>query len=263
MLYCSYLRDLINSDARKRINAIQQYTALGSGFKIAMRDLEIRGAGNLLGTKQSGHIAAVGFDLYCQLLRQSIDQLSTGRSSTRVDVTLRADFLSFNELDLDQGGDTKETLRAYLPANYMPEARLRISAYKELAELISLKELKALRARWQDRFGKAPRPVLNLLLATELKLTAAKANISSVEIREQRLMLTRNGNYIFLTGKRFPRLDATNPLGKSKKHSICCNLFKLQQSPQIYSSQPTNLQLTRTQIASYLALTQVRLSYEL
>ena len=210
-------RDLINSDARKRINAIQQYTALGSCFKIAMRDLEIRGAGNLLGTKQSGHIAAVGFDLYCQLLRQSIDQLSTGRSSTRVDVTLRADFLSFNELDLDQGGATKETLRAYLPANYMPEARLRISAYKELAELISLKELKALRTRWQDRFGKAPRPVLNLLLATELKLTAAKANISSVEIREQRLMLTRNGNYIFLTGKRFPRLDATKPSGKIKE----------------------------------------------
>mgnify|MGYP001596516267 CR=1 FL=1 len=208
-------RDLINGDARKRINAIQQYTALGSGFKIAMRDLEIRGAGNLLGTKQSGHIAAVGFDLYCQLLRQSIDQLSTGRSSTRVDVTLRADFLSFNELEpsLDSG----ETLGAYLPASYMPEARLRISAYKELAELVSLKELKALRTRWQDRFGKAPEPASNLLLATELKLVAATANISSIEIRDQRLMLTRNGNYIFLAGKRFPRLDATQPTLKIKE----------------------------------------------
>ena len=218
-------RDLINSDARKRINAIQQYTALGSGFKIAMRDLEIRGAGNLLGTKQSGHIAAVGFDLYCQLLRQSIDQLSTGRSSTRVDVTLRADFLSFNELDLDQSNISKETLRAYLPANYMPEARLRISAYKELAELISLKELKALRTRWQDRFGKAPQPVVNLLLATELKLTAAKANISSIEIREQRLMLTRNGNYIFLTGKRFPRLDATKPSGENQRSTRYASIY--------------------------------------
>jgi len=200
-------RDLINSDARKRINAIQQYTALGSGFKIAMRDLEIRGAGNLLGTKQSGHIAAVGFDLYCQLLRQSIDQLSKGRSSTRVDVTLRADFLSFNELESSLDAD--ETIGAYLPSNYMPEARLRISAYKELAELISLKELKALRARWQDRFGRPPNPAKNLLLATELKLAAAQANISSIEIREQRLMLTRNGNYIFLEAKRFPRLKAT------------------------------------------------------
>ena len=199
-------RDLINGDARKRINAIQQYTALGSGFKIAMRDLEIRGAGNLLGTKQSGHIAAVGFDLYCQLLRQSIDQLSTGRSSTRVDVTLRIDFLSFSELD--SGLETSETLGAYLPASYMPEARLRISAYKELAELVSLKELKSLRSRWLDRFGKAPEPANNLLLATELKLIAAAANISSIEVREQRLMLTRNGNYIFLEAKRFPRLKA-------------------------------------------------------
>ncbi|MGB2402826.1 MAG: transcription-repair coupling factor [Akkermansiaceae bacterium] len=205
-------RDLINGDARKRINAIQQYTALGSGFKIAMRDLEIRGAGNLLGTKQSGHIAAVGFDLYCQLLRQSIDQLSTGRSSTRVDVTLRIDFLSFSELD--SGLETSETLGAYLPASYMPEARLRISAYKELAELVSLKELKSLRTRWLDRFGKAPEPANNLLLATELKLIAAAANISSIEIREQRLMLTRNGNYIFLEAKRFPRLKATQAMDK-------------------------------------------------
>ena len=210
-------RDLIHGDARKRINAIQQYTALGSGFKIAMRDLEIRGAGNLLGTKQSGHIAAVGFDLYCQLLRQSIDQINTGRSSQRVDVTLRADFLSFSELGKDQQNDSSDLLRAYLPDSYMPEARLRISAYKELAELISLKELKALRRRWQDRFGKTPPPVTHLLLATELKLTADKANISSVEIREQRLMLTRNGNYIFMEGKKFPRLNATGSQQKLKE----------------------------------------------
>ncbi|MGB2428390.1 MAG: transcription-repair coupling factor [Akkermansiaceae bacterium] len=207
-------RDLINGDARKRINAIQQYTALGSGFKIAMRDLEIRGAGNLLGTKQSGHIAAVGFDLYCQLLRQSIDQLSQGSSSPRVDVTLRADFLSFNELDIDSEHEEHEVLTAYLPAHYMPEARLRISAYKELAGLVSLKELKSLRVRWQDRFGKPAAPVEHLLLVTELKLAAAKANISSIEIREDRLMLTRNAQYIFLAGKRFPRLTASSPLDK-------------------------------------------------
>ena len=66
---------ITQGDARKRIHAIKQYTALGSDFKIAMRDLEIRGAGNLLGTKQSGHIAQIGFDLYCQLLRQSVDRL--------------------------------------------------------------------------------------------------------------------------------------------------------------------------------------------
>ncbi|MBT8038357.1 MAG: transcription-repair coupling factor [Verrucomicrobiae bacterium] len=204
-------RDLINGDARKRIHAIQQYTALGSGFQIAMRDLEIRGAGNLLGTKQSGHIAAVGFDLYCQLLRQSIDRLRDGKASHRVDVTLRADFLSFSEADSAHLDQDHQNLGAYLPTTYMPEARLRISAYKELAELISYKELKALRKRWQDRFGKPPRPAQYLLLATEVKLAAAQANISTVELREQRLMLTRNGEFILLTGKRFPRLTEVAP----------------------------------------------------
>lgn len=202
-------RDLLHGDARKRINAIRQYTALGSGFKIAMRDLEIRGAGNLLGTRQSGHIAAVGFDLYCQLLRQSIDRLRDGKSSPRVDVTLRADFLVFNESEHQPDGSAD--LPAFIPPAYMPEARLRISAYKELAELVSAKELNALRIRWTDRFGKPPPPVRHLLTATEIKLAAAKAGISSVEIREQRLMLTRNGEYIFLSQKRFPRLTERKP----------------------------------------------------
>ena len=210
--------DLIHGDARKRINAIQQYTALGSGFKIAMRDLEIRGAGNLLGTKQSGHIAAVGFDLYCQLLRQSIDRLRDGKVTQRVDVTFRADFIHFNEAEYTQSSTNESlpsspigNLPAYLPDSYMPEARLRISAYKELAELNSQVELKKLKTRWVDRFGKPPACVTHLLTATAVKLTAAAAGISTVEIREQRLMLTRNGQYIFLTGKRFPRLHSITP----------------------------------------------------
>lgn len=216
-------RDLIQGDARKRINAIRQYTALGSGFKIAMRDLEIRGAGNLLGTKQSGHIAAVGFDLYCQLLRQSIDRLSDGKSRQRLDVTLRTDFLYFNEAAqfLDGTADDSQGLTgqanmlpAYLPASYIPEARMRISAYKELAELISMKELISLRNRWIDRFGKPPTPVHHLLSATEIKLAAAQKGISSVDIRKQKLMLTRNGEFIFIAHKRFPRLTEHLPENK-------------------------------------------------
>ena len=216
-------RDLIQGDARKRINAIRQYTALGSGFKIAMRDLEIRGAGNLLGTKQSGHIAAVGFDLYCQLLRQSIDRLSDGKSRQRLDVTLRTDFLYFNEAAqfLDGTADDSQGLTgqanmlpAYLPASYIPEARMRISAYKELAELISMKELMSLRNRWIDRFGKPPTPVHHLLSATEIKLAAAQKGISSVDIRKQKLMLTRNGEFIFIAHKRFPRLTEHLPENK-------------------------------------------------
>lgn len=214
-------RDLLHGDARKRINAIRQYTALGSGFKIAMRDLEIRGAGNLLGTKQSGHIAAVGFDLYCQLLRQSVDRLRDGKSNQRIDVTVRADFLYFNEAESPL--DISTNLAAYIPSAYMPEARLRISAYKELAELISIKEFKGLQTRWIDRFGKPPAPVQHLLKVTEIKLVAASLAISSIEIREQRLMITRNGEYIFLSKKRFPRLTEQEP---EKKLDETLNLLR-------------------------------------
>lgn len=205
--------ELIGGDARKRINAIKQYTALGSGFKIAMRDLEIRGAGNLLGTKQSGHIAAVGFDLYCQLLRQSIDRLKGNTVQARIDVTLRADFLTFNETEYSQANpDTN--LPAFIPAAYMTEPSMRIRAYKQLAETVNEKELNVISASWQDQFGRHPAPVKNLLQATALKIAAAHAFISSVEIQGQRLMLTRNGNYIMFEGKRFPRLTQTHPAKK-------------------------------------------------
>jgi transcription-repair coupling factor (superfamily II helicase) len=87
-------RDAVTAgDARKRVNAIKQYAGLGSGFKIALRDLEIRGAGNLLGTEQSGHIAAIGFDLYCQMLKQSVARMQGRRIARPVEVGLRADFL--------------------------------------------------------------------------------------------------------------------------------------------------------------------------
>src|SRR5262249_44248655 len=84
------------TDARKRIGAIKQYSTLGSGFKIAMRDLEIRGAGNLLGAEQSGHITAVGFELYCQLLKQSVSALKGEKVKPRVEVQVRFDFLALN-----------------------------------------------------------------------------------------------------------------------------------------------------------------------
>ena len=143
-------RDLtVGGDATKRINAIKQYTALGSGFKIAMRDLEIRGAGNLLGTKQSGHISSVGFDLYCQLLRQSIERLKGNKNAIRIDVTLRADFLNFTELAKPQSITNHKSpvtnLECYIPAFYMTEPTMRIRAYKQLAEAASDKVINQLK----------------------------------------------------------------------------------------------------------------------
>jgi transcription-repair coupling factor (superfamily II helicase) len=211
-------RDMVTvGDARKRIHAIKQYTALGSGFKIAMRDLEIRGAGNLLGTRQSGHIAQIGFELYCQLLRQSVDRLKGRPDGARPEASFRADFVVTNETAwLKQAKKPAATpqLPAFLPSSWLGETRLRISAYRELAEAGTEKSVDALERSWQDRFGRLPEPATNLLQVARIKAIAASADVTSVEIQGQRLMLQRNNEYILLEGRRFPRLDAEAPAKK-------------------------------------------------
>ncbi len=207
-------RDMMTvGDARKRINAIKQYTALGSGFKIAMRDLEIRGAGNLLGTKQSGHISQIGFDLYCQLLRQSVDRLKGRKDAPRGDTSFKADFIALSEATYAKAAP-KTVLPAFLPASWLEETKLRITAYRELSEAGTLKAIDALEKSWRDRFGRIPDAAARLLEITRLKALAASEGISSVEIQGQRLMLHRNGDYILLEGRRFPRLQSAGPQGK-------------------------------------------------
>ncbi len=228
-------RDMMTvGDARKRIHAIKQYTALGSGFKIAMRDLEIRGAGNLLGTRQSGHIAQIGFDLYCQLLRQSVERLKNRQDITSARPTFKADFIVASEavwasaaspLNAEQpsgislGMDERRAacasfLPAYMPANWLADTPLRIATYRELAQATSVPAVRALEASWRDRFGHLPEPVVRLLQIAEIKALAAAIGIASVEIQGQRLMLHRNGNYILLEGRRFPRLQSATSTGK-------------------------------------------------
>lgn len=202
-------------DARKRVSAIKQYTELGSGFKIAMRDLEIRGAGNLLGTQQSGHIAAIGFDLYCQLLQQSIAQMQGKQTAPRPDAALRTDFIINSETQF-AAKSSKDHLGAFLPREYISDAALRISAYKDLAAVRTLKEADNLLRAWEDRFGPAPETVRHLLESHKIKILASRANISTVEISGQRLMLTRNGDFILLSNK-FPRLASAAPADKLRE----------------------------------------------
>ena len=192
--------------ARKRVSAIKQYSELGSGFKIAMRDLEIRGAGNLLGTEQSGHIIAVGFDLYCKMLRRAVDSVK-GQKSLGAMATLRLDFLATEE-----GGFLESEGRApsFLPQSYISEAKLRIDAYRRLAEAGSREELEELRAAWRDRFGPLPAAAENALLTAAIRIEASPRRIPLVEVRGEKLMLTRGGNFI-LIGGRFPRLTAPDP----------------------------------------------------
>ncbi len=198
-------------EARKRINAIKQYGSLGAGFKIAMRDLEIRGAGNILGTAQSGHIVSIGFDLYCSLLRQAIERLKGGKPRGRIEVVLRTDFVSLREAEHRSG-----KAPAFLPQSYIAESKPRIQAYRRLNEITTQEELDALRKTWRDRFGKLPPAAENLIVLSEIKLAAAARKITVVEAKDGKLMLTRANDFILIDGK-FPRLTATEPAARLRE----------------------------------------------
>ncbi len=198
--------------ARKRISAIKQYSSLGAGFRIAMRDLEIRGAGSILGTAQSGHIMAVGFDLYCQLLKQAVAERKGEKLRLRLDVDLRLDFVATNEAEfVHLGPETR--VPAFVPTSYIGDGTLRIRAYREIAEITTHEELERLERDWRDRFGPFPPAVDNLFLLTEIKLAAANSGVSRVEVRERKVMLTRRRDFILVAGK-FPRLVA----GRIEQH---------------------------------------------
>ena len=202
--------------ARKRISAIKQYSSLGAGFRIAMRDLEIRGAGSILGTAQSGHIVAVGFDLYCQLLKQAVAQLKGEKPRLRLEVDLLLDFVVTNEAEfvmppkvpVQEPDSFPHKIPAFIPVTYVSDPALRIRAYRDVAEITSHAQLDRLRREWRDRFGPFPLAADNLFALIEIKLAAAESGVTRVEVRERKLMLTRQGDFILVAGK-FPRLVAT------------------------------------------------------
>jgi transcription-repair coupling factor (superfamily II helicase) len=208
--------------ARRRINAIKQHSGLGAGFKIAMRDLEIRGAGNILGTAQSGHIINIGFDLYCQLLLQAVEKLQGKRARMRTDITMHLDFVSTNEAEYLSSRAQLEP--AFIPADYISQPQLRIQAYKRLAEADSKEVLQKLGRDWRDRFGPYPDAVRNLLTLNEIKLTAARTKIAAIEVKDSKIMLTRGGDYL-LIGGRFPRL--TSAKGENRLASLSLLLSQL------------------------------------
>ncbi len=240
--YLMLPRDLLTvGEARKRINAIKQYSALGAGFKIALRDLEIRGAGNILGLAQSGHLTAIGFDLYCQLLRQAVGKLKGEKARPRVEVVLRLDFVATSEIEFLRRSSENSLLPelprssspfddptpaddltasgvwpAFLPASYIEEPRLRIQAYRQLAGLTRNDEVEDLQASWRDRFGRLPEPAENLLLYTRFKLLAASRKLQQVEVRGSKLMLTRGADFVLVNG-RFPRLTSSEPVPKMRE----------------------------------------------
>ncbi len=158
----------------------------------------------------------------CQLLRQSVDRLKGRKDAPRMETTFKADFLVSSEAawlkssgDHQSGGDHRSPqIPSFLPSSWLEETRLRIAAYRELSEAGTEKAVDALAASWRDRFGPLPPAASHLLDVARIKALAARENIASVEIQGQRLMLHRNGDYILLEGRRFPRLQSADPSGK-------------------------------------------------
>ncbi len=170
--YFLYGKEKILSLAtRKRLAAIRDYTELGAGFKIAMRDMEIRGAGNILGPEQHGHMLSVGFDMYCQLIEEEVRKLKGERVEERE---------SALTIDL--------SCSAYLPEDYIRDSDVKIGLYKRIAELKRARDIKALMEEMEDRFGSIPDSVYNLFLISRLKIAAEKLAIGTIS--------QQNGNFI-------------------------------------------------------------------
>ena len=185
--YLFHPRDkVLSEDAYERLRTIGETTDLGSGFKIAMRDLEIRGAGNLLGEAQSGHIAAVGYDLYCQMVTEAVSEMK----GEKVDV---------ETLDIK----VDVTVAAHLPNDYVPSEELRLEAYRRLATVRTAEALADIEKEWRDRFGPLPDPARALISVgalrvecvrvgiTEVVMNGTEVRISPVELRASQTLTLR------------------------------------------------------------------------
>ena len=163
--YLFFPRDAgLSEEAHERLAAISRLTELGSGFKVAMRDLEIRGAGNLLGAEQSGHIAAVGFDTYARLLAESVAELKGEPVPEEKEIRVEL------------------PVKAFIPLDYLGQEALRLEMYRRVASARNEEELEAVRAEAEDRFGPVPREVETLLDVTRLRILCERLGIEDVSV---------------------------------------------------------------------------------
>jgi transcription-repair coupling factor (superfamily II helicase) len=156
-------RSQLSDAARQRLRAIQEFTQLGSGYQLAVRDMEIRGVGNLLGAEQSGQMDAIGFDLYMEMLEDAIKEIR-GQEIPKVDDT---------QIDLN--------LTAFIPADYIPDLDQKMSAYRAVASAQTKQELTQIAADWSDRYGTIPVAALQLIRVVELKQIAKKVGFSRIK----------------------------------------------------------------------------------
>ncbi len=166
----------LTPDAAARLSALSDYTELGAGFKIAMRDLEIRGAGNLLGDEQSGHVAALGFELYMQMLDEAVAAASDGAGSGLED--------EWEPVRLDVNVD------AYVPADYIPYEQAKVDVHRRIAAAREVADLVVLREELEDRFGDLPEPLRNLISLQQARIKLGQAGARAVTFRGGRLAVT-------------------------------------------------------------------------
>jgi transcription-repair coupling factor (superfamily II helicase) len=162
----------VDEQAQRRLRALQELTELGSGFKLALRDLEIRGAGNLLGAEQHGHIAAVGYDLYSKLLAEAVQELNGNRTGVAVEPVISVQ------------------VEGFLPEEYVPEVNQRLALYKRLATAAGDDELADLRAELLDRFGPLPEPAAQLLDIVRIRIAARSLGVERVEAGAGKAVIT-------------------------------------------------------------------------
>ncbi len=158
--FCYYNQDqILTQDAQERLRAIREFTTLGSGYQIALRDLEIRGVGNILGSEQHGHMIAVGFDLYCQMLEESIKELQGKVAETKEDAVI----------DLN--------VTAFIPDEWVGDKNVKLTEYKRLADIRTLRALDIIQVEWKDRFGDIPEQAMQLVRMVKLRITATEMGI--------------------------------------------------------------------------------------
>jgi transcription-repair coupling factor (superfamily II helicase) len=161
--YCLYKQSkVLTSDALKRLQYIKEFTTLGSGYQIAMRDIEIRGVGNVLGTKQHGQMVNVGFDTYCQLLEEAVNELKDGKTTENKPAIV----------DIN--------VTAYIPDDWVGSKEQKMIEYKRLADVKSVNELEIIQSEWKDRFSKMSEPVENLIKLVHLRLLATESKITLI-----------------------------------------------------------------------------------
>jgi transcription-repair coupling factor (superfamily II helicase) len=168
----------LTNTARKRLKALEQHTELGSGFQLAMKDLEIRGAGNLLGPQQHGFIEEVGFDLYLKLLKEAVAELKGEKTEEKTEV----------KMDID--------LEMYFPDDYIPFSQQKVELYQRLAQAENQEEIIDLRSEVIDRFGKMPPEAENLFEMAEIKLLASQLKLSRLVFRNNKLKIVYSNGYL-------------------------------------------------------------------